>query len=81
MDGHALFPPGAQRGYSHQFTVRCELSDSRGTVFAVVTREARCFRIVSLKSGVIPPGVYEPNAVLLRPGQVVFEGLPAVLRT
>lgn len=81
MDGHALFPPGAQRGYSHQFTVRCEPSDSRGTVFAVVTREARCFRIVSLKSAVIPPGVYEPNAVLLRPGQVVFEGLPAVLRT
>jgi len=80
MDGHALFPPGAQRGYRHQLRIRCEASDSRGTVFAVVTREARRFQIVSLISAAIPPGVYEPTAVLVRPGQVVFEGLPAVLR-
>jgi hypothetical protein len=80
MDGHPLFPPGAQRGYPCQFTIRCEPGDSRGTVFAVVTREARRFRIVSVQSADIPPGMYEPTAVLARPGQVVFEGLPAALR-
>jgi hypothetical protein len=80
MDGHPLFPPGAQRGYRQPFLIRCEPGDSRGTVFAVVTRENRRFQIVSLQSGDIPPGVYEPAAILTRPGHVVFEGLPALLR-
>jgi hypothetical protein len=80
MDGHPLFPPGAQRGYSQQFKIRCEPGDPRGTVFAVVTREARRFQIVSLQSGDIAPGSYNPTAVLARPGHVVLEGLPVALQ-
>jgi hypothetical protein len=80
MDGHPLFPPGAQRGYSQQFRISCEPSDSSGTVFAVVTRHGRQFQIVSLQSGDVPPGRYEPTAVLDRPGRVVFDGLPTTLR-
>lgn len=80
MDGHPLFPPGAQRGYRCQFRIRCEPGGSRGTVFAVVTREGRRFRIVSLQSADIPPGLYRPTAVLARPGQVMFQDLPAALQ-
>ena len=79
MHCHQLFPPGAERGYSHQLTVRCAPTDDRGTVFAVVTREGRQFRPVSLQAALLAPGSYQVTAVLTRPGRVEFEGLPAEL--
>lgn len=81
LDSRQLFPPGAQRGYREQFRIRCEPSDEHGTVFAVVAVEARRFQLVSVQSAAIAPGVYEPTAVLLRPGHVDFQGLPGKLRT
>ena len=76
-----LFPPDAAHGYQHQFQIRCEPSDEHGTVFAVVAEGARnSFRLVSLRSASLDPGVYEPTATLLRPGQVDFQGLPGKLR-
>lgn len=80
LDSHQLFPPEAARGYSQQLRIRCEPSDDHGTVFAVVTRESRHFRPVSVQSAMVPPGVYKLTALLSRPGHVQFDGLPAELR-
>lgn len=83
LDSHRLFPPDAKRGYSRELQIRCEPSDSHGTVFAVVVRDypdiARVSSesVVSVQSAVVNPGVYKLTAVLARPGRVEFEGLPA----
>jgi len=76
-----LFLPGARRGDTRQFTIRCAASGPRGTAFAVVARdEALNFELVSLAYARIPPGSYDVTATLLRPGLVQFDGLPATLR-
>jgi hypothetical protein len=75
-----LFPPGAQRGYRQDLTVRCEPSDEHGTVFAVVAAERAGFRLVSVSSASLDPGVYDLTAELLRPGEFGFGGLPGRLR-
>jgi hypothetical protein len=83
LDSHRLFPPDARRGYRRELRIRCEPSDSNGTVFAVVVRDfpgiARVppESVVSVRSAVVKPGVYKLTAVLARPGRVEFEGLPA----
>lgn len=77
----ALFPRGARRGDEKQLSVRCEPSDTAGTVFAVVARDQMLDRqLISKQSAVIPPGTYALTARLLRPGKVRFAGLPAELR-
>jgi hypothetical protein len=76
-----LFPRSAQRGDTEQVAVRCESSDSAGTVFAVVARDQElAYRMVSRQSAVIPTGTYELTAELLWPGNVRFTGLPVDLR-
>ncbi len=80
LDGCQLFEPGAERGRRCQFRIRCETADSRGTVFAVVARESRHFRLVSVQSAAVDPGRYELTAVLVRPGHVEFQGLHRKLR-
>jgi len=77
---HPLFPPGAERGYSEQVRVKCEPAGEYGTVFAVVTREGSQLRPVSIQSAVIAADTYRVTAVLNRPGQVRFDGLPAALK-
>ena len=87
---HRLFPPGAVRGDRKQLRVGCGSDDGHGTVFAVVTRSDReigrspaavQFTPVAVQSAVLEPGDYQLTAVLARPGQVRFEGLPVDLRT
>jgi hypothetical protein len=76
-----LFYRGAQRGDKEQLMVRCERSDVTGTVFAVLARnQMLAHRLVSKQSAVIPPGIYELTAELIRPGKVRFTGLPVALR-
>lgn len=87
LTGHPLFPPGVTRGYRAGVRVRCEPTDSSGTVFAVVTRERRpdvppndqAIRPVSLGCAAVAAGSYEVTAVLARPGRVLFDGLPGPL--
>ena len=63
----------------------CEPTDAEGTAFAVVTREprpdlprqAQQLRPLQIQAAVVPPGSYDLTAVLARPGQVRFQGLPA----
>lgn len=75
-----LFLPEAKRDDVRSFTVRCEASDPNGTVFAVVARDAAfSFELLSMASAPIRPGIYRVTARLLRPGEVQFDGLPAVL--
>jgi hypothetical protein len=76
FQSHPLIPPGAERGYRQDLTVRCEPSDEHGTVFAVVAAEQAGFRLVSVSSVSLDPGVYHLTAELLRPGEVGFAGLP-----
>lgn len=81
LHSRQLFPPGARLGHSSDpFRISCAPTDDRGTVFAVVTREGRRFRPISVQSAMLKPGDYELNAVLTRPGRVKLEGLPAELR-
>ena len=80
LTAEQLFLPGATRGDTRPFTIRCAASDEHGTAFAVVARDAALsFELVYMASGRIPPGTYEVTARLLRPGLVRFEGLPATL--
>jgi hypothetical protein len=80
LDAHPLFPPGAEYGYPQQISFRCEPSDNHGTVFAVITRDGQFLRPVTIQSALVPPGEYEVTAVLTRPGNVRFEGLPTELQ-
>jgi hypothetical protein len=81
LSGCQLFPRGAKRGDRHQLTVRCGPSDEHGTVFAVVAAASgRQFRLVSVESARLDPGIYRLTAELRRPGAVRFHGLPTRLR-
>ena len=81
LSAQQLFLPEARRGDTRPFTVRIEASDERGTVFAVIARDAAfSFELVSMESARIPPGTYDVTATLLRPGRVRFDGLPVKLR-
>lgn len=76
LAGWQLFPQGARRGDTCQFTIRCEASDEQGTAFAVVAvASGRQFRLVSVKSVKLAPGGYTLTAELRQPGQVRFKGL------
>jgi hypothetical protein len=87
LTGHQLFPPGVTQGHRAVVRVRCEPTDSDGTVFAVVTRErrpdlppnAQALRPVHIQSALVPADTYEVTAVLTRPGRVLLQGLPAPL--
>jgi hypothetical protein len=87
LTGHQLFPPGVTQGHRAVVRVRCEPTDSDGTVFAVVTRErrpdlppnAQALRPVHIQSALVPADTYEVTAVLARPGRVLLQGLPAPL--
>jgi hypothetical protein len=88
LTGLPLFSPGETQGGQVSIRVTCEPTDEEGTVFAVVTREmrpdvprqAQPLRPMQIQAAVVPPGSYDLTAVLARPGQVRFQGLPAVLR-
>ena len=88
LTGLPLFSPGETQGCQVSIRVTCEPTDDDGTVFAVVTREprpdlprqAQPLRPLQIQAAVVPPGSYALTAVLARPGQVRFQGLPAVLR-
>ena len=81
LTAQQLFLPGASRGDTRSFTVRCEASDENGTVFAVAARDASsAFELVSMASVRVPPGTYDLTATLRRPGRVRFDGLPVKLR-
>jgi hypothetical protein len=82
LTAQQLFLPGARRGDTRPFTIRCAASDEHGTAFAVVARDAALsFELLSMASARIPPGTYDVTATLLRPGLVRFDGLPATLRS
>jgi hypothetical protein len=82
-----LFSPGETQGCQVSIRVNVEPTDAEGTVFAVVTREprpdlprhAQPLRVLQLQAAVVPPGSYALTAVLARPGQVRFQGLPVAL--
>ena len=88
LTGLPLFSPGETQGCQVSIRVTCEPTDAEGTVFAVVTREprpdlprqAQPLRPLQIQAAVVPPGSYALTAVLARPGQVRFQGLPAALR-
>jgi hypothetical protein len=88
LTGLPLFSPGETQGCQVTIRVNCEPTDDDGTVFAVVTREprpdlprqAQPLRPLQMQAAAVPPGSYVLTAVLARPGQVRFQGLPAVLR-
>ncbi|GHH72749.1 hypothetical protein GCM10017673_28160 [Streptosporangium violaceochromogenes] len=71
-----LFTVEARRGDSLTFTVRCEPSDDRGTVFAVAAWQDRYPALLSVQTAKVPPGPYEVTAELERPGRVRFPSLP-----
>ena len=75
-----LFPPGAKRDDRVTLSIECMPSDDKGTVFAVVAARTRDLSLVSLQSATVAPGSYTLTALLVRPGAVRFEGLPASLR-
>jgi len=76
-----LFGPGARSGDHRRFRIRCALSDEHGTVFAVAACERpHGHRLMSVQSGQIPPGSYQPTAELVQPGTVSFRDLPVTLR-
>ena len=76
-----LFGAGARYGDHRSFTVRCEPTDEKGTVFPVVAdREPFSPVLVSLESVNVAPGVYLLTAELARHGVVRFGGLPSVLQ-
>jgi hypothetical protein len=84
LTGHPLFSPGDSRGAGYKVRVDVEPTDDEGTVFAVVTREDRPqlprrswpLKPMQVQAARVRPGRYELTAVLTRPGQVRFEGLP-----
>lgn len=81
LTSQPLFRPGAGRGDTRSFTVRCGPGDENGTVFAVAARNAASeFELVSMMSARITPGTYDITATLLRRGSVRFGGLPVELR-
>jgi hypothetical protein len=87
LTGLPLFSPGETQGCQVSIRVTCEPTDAEGTAFAVVTREprpdlprpAQPLRPLQIQAAVVPPGSYTLTAVLVRPGQVRFQGLPAPL--
>jgi hypothetical protein len=87
LAGLPLFSPGETQGCQVSIRVNCEPTDAQGTAFAVVTREprpdlprqAQPLRPLQIQAAVVPPGSYALTAVLVRPGQVRFQGLPAAL--
>jgi hypothetical protein len=87
LTGQPLFSPGETQGRQVSIRVTCEPTDDEGTAFAVVTREprpdlprqAQRLRPLQIQAAVVPPGSYDLTAVLARPGQVRFQGLPAAL--
>ena len=87
LTGQPLFSPGETQGWQVSIRVTCEPTDAEGTAFAVVTREprpdlprqAQQLRPLQIQAAVVPPGSYDLTAVLARPGQVRFQGLPAAL--
>ena len=87
LTGQPLFSPGETQGCQVSIRVTCEPTDAEGTAFAVVTREprpdlprqAQQLRPLQIQAAVVPPGRYDLTAVLARPGQVRFQGLPAAL--
>jgi hypothetical protein len=87
LTGQPLFPPGETQGCQVTVRVNCEPTDADGTAFVVVTREprpdlprqAQRLRPLQVQAAVVPPGCYALTAVLTRPGQVRFQGLPVPL--
>jgi hypothetical protein len=87
LTGLPLFSPGETQGCQVTIRVNCEPTDAEGTAFAVVTREprpdlprqAQQMRPLQIQAALVPPGSYAVTAVLARPGQVRFQGLPAAL--
>jgi hypothetical protein len=85
--GLPLFSPGETQGCQVGIRVTCEPTDAEGTAFAVVTREprpdlprhAQPLRPLQIQAAIVAPGSYALTAVLVRPGQVRFQGLPAAL--
>ncbi len=75
-----LFAIEARCGDLVEFDVRCEPSDERGTVFAVVAWQDRRPSLVSIHTARLPPGRHEIVAELERPGRVRFHGLPGLVR-
>jgi hypothetical protein len=82
-----LFKPGETQGCQVSIRVNVEPTDAEGTAFAVVTREprpdlprhAQPLRSLQIQAAAVPPGSYALTAVLVRPGQVRFQGLPVAL--
>ena len=89
VTGLPLFPPGETAGCRVTVRVTCEATDANETAFVVVTREprpdlprqAQPLRPLQAQAAVVPPGTYDLTAVLTRPGQVRFQGLPVTLST
>jgi hypothetical protein len=82
FDLHELFAASTPGPKRTNFRIRCEPADEGGTVFAVVATEgARDFQLVSVQAADIGPGVYDMTAELVRPGLVMFGGLPVPLRS
>jgi hypothetical protein len=80
LDGQELFAESTMCPKTTRFTVHCEPSNGRGTVFAVVATEgARDFRLLTAQAADIPAGRYDMTAELVRPGLVRFSGLPTPL--
>jgi hypothetical protein len=87
LTGEPLFWPGDTQGRQVSVPVSCAPTDAAGIAFAVVTREprpdlppqARRPRVLQLQAAPIPPDSYVLTAVLTRPGQVRFDGLPVPL--
>jgi hypothetical protein len=84
-----LFAPGASRGSTARVRVRCAPTDGHGTSFAIVTRPPRPdiprgelpLWPVQVQCAAVPPGGYELEATLSRPGRVKLTGLPANLQS
>jgi len=76
-----LFPPGAKRGDRRRMAIRCEPGEDDGTAFAVVARrstEGQQFRLVSVQSADLAPGIYDLDAELRWPGAVRFRHPPGL---
>ncbi|MBO4275522.1 hypothetical protein GSF24_33655 [Microbispora triticiradicis] len=78
LAGKLLFPVGTRAGARTELTVRCEPGGEHGTALAVVTRQGREPRLLSVHSARVAPGPYVVTAELVRPGRVRFAGLPGL---
>ncbi|WP_327049347.1 hypothetical protein OG320_16570 [Microbispora sp. NBC_01189] len=78
LAGKLLFPVGARAGTRTELAVRCEPGGEHGTALAVVTRQGREPRLLSVHSARVAPGPYVVTAELVRPGRVRFAGLPGL---